>query len=140
MGFTLSAIPENMSISQQLSEDSRKSVCMKDFMISMFRTIPLFGDESFPGLSSALKVGEPSSNTDNFTSDDSKDLAKYFAFPHGSFAFNLSGLSPGSSNTMYIYTVGFETNGIRECKFSSSYGGAITNIDQNTVCFEISEP
>jgi len=83
---------------------------------------------------SGISIGFPNltNNTDSFTSSDSADLAKFFAFPHGSFAFNLTGLTPGSSNTMYIYTVGYETNGVREGRFSSSYGGAITNIDQNT--------
>jgi len=71
--------------------------------------------------------GEPASN---FVGGASTDLAKHFAFPHGSFAFNLSGLEPYSSNIFYVYTIGFET-GTREGRFSSSYGGAISNINQD---------
>ena len=66
----------------------------------------------------------------NLLTGSSHDLANYFAFPHGSFGFHLSGLEPYSSNTFYVYTIGFET-GVREGQFSSSYGGAITNINQD---------
>jgi len=68
----------------------------------------------------------------SFISGSSKDLARFFAFPHGGFGFKLSGLEPFSSNRMYVYTVGWENYGSgREGIFSSSYGGAITNIDQD---------
>jgi len=82
---------------------------------------------------SGVSLGFPNltNKTDSFTSADSADLAKYFAFPHGSFAFNLSGLTPSSSNTMYIYTVGFDATAVREANFSSSYGGKIAKVDQN---------
>jgi len=74
-------------------------------------------------------TGEPESN---FVTGISHDLAKHFAFPHGSFGFQLSDLTPYSSNTMYIYTVGFDPKGAgRIGQFASSYGGAITNIDMD---------
>jgi len=79
------------------------------------------------GAALAFFGGEPASN---FVGGASTDLAKHFAFPHGSFAFNLSGLEPYSSNIFYVYTIGFET-GTREGRFSSSYGGAISNINQD---------
>jgi hypothetical protein len=69
----------------------------------------------------------------NFVTGASANLAKYFAFPHGSFGFHLSGLEPYSSNTFYVYTIGFDPEGAgRFGKFSSSYGGAITNVDQDS--------
>jgi len=74
-------------------------------------------------------TGEPESN---FVSGTSHDLAKHFAFPHGSFGFHLFNLIPYSSNSLYIYTVGFDPKGAgRIGRFASSYGGAITNIDMD---------
>ncbi len=66
----------------------------------------------------------------NLLTGSSHDLANFFAYPHGSFGFHLSGLEPYSSNIFYVYTIGFET-GIREGWFSSSYGGAITKVNQD---------
>ena len=74
--------------------------------------------------------GEPATN---FVTGVSKDLANQFAFPHGSFGFHLYDLEPRSSNSFYVYTIGFDPEGAgRFGRFSSSYGGAITNIDMDS--------
>jgi len=74
--------------------------------------------------------GEPASN---LVTGISKNMAKHFAFPHGSYGFHLYDLEPRSSNSLYIYTIGFDPKGAgRFGRFSSSYGGAITNIDMDS--------
>ncbi len=68
---------------------------------------------------------------------NSKLLAKDFCWwgssraGGNSAAVKLSGLTPFSSNRMTVYTYGFEVSG-RESYFSSSSGGMITNVSQNT--------
>ena len=75
--------------------------------------------------------------TPNF-SDSSFNLAKDFCWwglnkkEGNSAAIKLFGLTPFSSNTMTIYTYGFDASGPRAAYFSSSSGGIIENIDQNT--------
>jgi len=74
-------------------------------------------------------TGEPESN---FVTGVSHDLAKHFAYAHGSFGFQLSNLTPGSSNSMFIYTVGYDPKGAgRNGRFSSSYGGKIESVDMD---------
>jgi len=75
---------------------------------------------------------EPPVMESNFVSGTSHDLAETFAWAHGSFGINLSGLTAYSSNSLFVYAIGWEDIGAgREGRFASSYGGAITNIDQD---------
>jgi len=70
-------------------------------------------------------------------SGNSKTLAKDFCWwgmtkaGGNSAAIKLSDLTPFSSNRITLYTYAFEPSG-RESYFSSSVGGMITNVSQNT--------
>ena len=71
------------------------------------------------------------SPTQLITDAASWNLAKHFAFaPSGALALQLFGLTPYSSNTLSIYAVGWDASG-SPGNFSSSYGGAITDVEMN---------
>ena len=74
--------------------------------------------------------------TNLVTDSGTKTLMEYFAYfnaPGGAGAIKLSDLTPNSSNVISIYSYGWGNPGAgRFVYFSSSAGGSITNIDQDT--------
>jgi len=62
---------------------------------------------------------------------NSKTLMEYFAFFVTGSGLKLSGLTPYSSNVISVFSYGWDDSG-RVNYFSSDFGGAITNIDQDT--------
>ncbi|RLD12133.1 MAG: hypothetical protein DRI44_01750 [Chlamydiae bacterium] len=74
-------------------------------------------------------------NVTNLVTDTgTKTLMEYFGYfnaPGGTAALKLSGLTPYSSNVISIYSYGWE-NANREVYFSSTSGGTITNVNQDT--------
>ena len=74
-------------------------------------------------------------NVTNLVSDSgTKTLMEYFAYFNasgGACGLQLSGLSPFSSNVISLYSYGWE-NANRSCYFSSTSGGTITNVNQDT--------
>ena len=77
-------------------------------------------------------VFHDSENVTNAVTDPgSKTLMEYFAFFVTGSGLKLSGLTPYSTNIISIFSYGWDDSG-RVNYFSSDFGGAITNIDQDT--------
>jgi len=73
-------------------------------------------------------------NVSNIVTDTgTKTLMEYFAYFQNAGAILLSGLTPYSTNEISIYSYGWEAKGSgRIVSFSSTSGGSITNVDQDT--------
>ena len=71
----------------------------------------------------------------NLLTGSSYDLAQNIVFASGAgICIKLTDLFPYSSNSFYLYSIGWE-DGERINTFSSNYGGAITNVDEDTFGF-----
>ena len=71
--------------------------------------------------------------TNLVTDTGTKTLMEYFAYFDKGAGIKLSGLTPYSSNVISVYSYGWENPGAgRFAYFSSTSGGSITNIDQDT--------
>jgi len=69
----------------------------------------------------------------NLVTGNSKTLMEYFAYFSGAGALKLSDLTPYSTNVISLYSYGWGNPGDgRFIFFSSSSGGSITNIDQDS--------
>jgi len=75
-----------------------------------------------------------SENVTNLVTDPgSKTLMEYFGYFQNAGGLMLSGLSPYSSNVISLYSYGWGNPGSgRDVYFSSTSGGSITNVDQDT--------
>ena len=75
-----------------------------------------------------------SQNITNLVTDtDTKTLMEYFAYFDKAAGIKLSGLTPYSSNVISVYSYGWEDPGLgRFAYFSSTSGGTIPNVDQDT--------
>jgi len=74
------------------------------------------------------------SNISNIITDSGTvALMKYFCYFQNAGAILLSGLTPYSTNVISLYSYGWEAPGSgRIVSFSSTSGGSITNVDQDT--------
>ena len=84
--------------------------------------------------SSDMVVFHSGQNVSNIITDTAtRTLMEYFGYFGNAGAILLSGLTPNSTNEISIYSYGWEAAGAgRFVSFSSTSGGAITNIDQDT--------
>ena len=71
--------------------------------------------------------------TNIVTDSGTKTLMEYFGYFNNAAGLRLSGLTPFSSNVISIYSYGWGNPGAgRFLYFSSTSGGSITNVDQDT--------